>query len=71
MHVFSSADVARRLMLIEKGYKWQFVVNRGDRLLSVAAALSVQVGEIINKCSLFLHKFLIQVLFLNINISAT
>ena len=35
-------------MAIEKGDKWQFVVKRGDRLLSVAAARAVLVGELIN-----------------------
>ena len=63
MHVLSSADVARRLMLLEKGDKWQFVVKRGVRLLSVAAERSVPVGELMNKYSLFRDTPIILVLF--------
>ena len=53
MQVFSSADVARRLMLIAKRDKWQFVVKTGARLLSVDTERSVLVGALINKLYLF------------------
>ena len=69
MQVLSSADVARRLMLIAKLDKWQFVVKTGARLLSVDAARSVLVGALINKYSLFLNTARVLDLFVNIRIS--
>jgi len=70
VHVLSSVDVARRLMLIEKEDKWQFVVKRDVRLLSIVAARSVLVGKLINMYPLFENTRHILILFLNISISA-
>jgi len=49
VRMLSSADVARRLMIIAKRDKWQFVVKTGARLFSVDTARSVLVGALIIK----------------------
>ena len=56
MHVLSSADVVRRLMLIAKRGKWQFVVKTCRwGALSSRSAPSMLVGALFKKFGLFLN----------------
>ena len=55
VHLLSSAYVARRLMLIAKWDKWQFVVKNWCYVLSSSSALSELLGALFKKFCLFLN----------------